>query len=435
MAKKITEMSGEELSKKSTSELYTETKFPEEVMKDIQKIGDVDFEKLVHDKFKLNEQIDNENKENEKLKEAFDNIIQILKEYLDWTEDQFIIAALWIIGTYFHKDFPTFPYLFLNATKGSGKSRGLNLITFLSKDGDVLNALTEAVLFRSKGTLGIDEFEGLERKGKESLKELLNSAYKKGVKVKRMKKVKTLTGEEQVIEEFDVYRPIVMANISGMENVLGDRCIPLIIEKSSRKEVINLIELFREEEIGKKTKELLSKCRMCTVSDAVGIYTKWNNYVKNTYTSNTTYTTYTTDTSYTHLFKRLKFSGIEGRYLELSFPLLLIATLISSGVLERSYTALKSIFEKKKEEEFSENIDVSLIDFVSQYIEPGFVNISKIVSEFRAFINSNEEWITPEWMGRALRRLNLIKEKRRLAKGREIVLDINHAQEKITMFR
>jgi len=37
-----------------------------------------------------------------------------------------------------------------------------------------------------------------------------------------------------VIEEFAVYCPIAMANIRGMENVLGDRCISLILEKSSK---------------------------------------------------------------------------------------------------------------------------------------------------------------------------------------------------------
>jgi len=35
--------------------------------------------------------------------------------------------------------------------KGSGKSRAMALITCLSKEGQMLNSLTEAVLFRTKG--------------------------------------------------------------------------------------------------------------------------------------------------------------------------------------------------------------------------------------------------------------------------------------------
>ena len=125
------------------------------------------------------------------IKDSYYLVIDILKKYCDLPEKYYKLIALWIIGTYFHDEFPTYPYLFLNAMKGSGKSRLLKLITYLSKDGCMLNSITEAVLFRTKGTLGIDEFEGITRKGSEALKELLNSAYKKGILVKRMKKKKS----------------------------------------------------------------------------------------------------------------------------------------------------------------------------------------------------------------------------------------------------
>ncbi|KKK86046.1 hypothetical protein LCGC14_2767140, partial [marine sediment metagenome] len=161
----------------------------------------------------------------EKLKEYYYTIKDFLKQYCDMKDEYYVIIPLWILGTYFQSHFPSYPYLYFNAMKSSGKTRTMGLIISLSKEGQMLNSLTEAVLFRTTGTLGIDEFEGVERKGKEGLRELLNSAYKKGVSVKRVKKIKSDKGEEQVIEEFDVYRPIVMANIWGMENVLEDRCI------------------------------------------------------------------------------------------------------------------------------------------------------------------------------------------------------------------
>ncbi len=183
-----------------------------------------------------------------KMQYAYKFIIEALKKYLDLKPEYYNIIALWIIGTYSHKEFPSYPYLFLNAMRGSGKTRLMRLIAYLSKDGDMLNSLTEAVLFRSKGMLGIDEFEGVGRKGTEALKELLNSAYKKGTKVKRMRKVKKFDGEEQVVEEFDVYRPIVMANIYGLvDEALKDRCLVLIIEKSNDKKKVNLIENFDRE--------------------------------------------------------------------------------------------------------------------------------------------------------------------------------------------
>ena len=154
------------------------------ISKTKQELSEEEFNKLSNPSYDLE-------KEKEEFKTniltAYRNLVDILKEYLDMDKEYYNIVALWIIGTYFHKEFPSYPFLYFNAQKGSGKSRAMNLITFTSKDGTMMNSMTEAVLFRTKGTLGIDEYEGMTRKGNENLRELLNSAYKKGIKIKRMK--------------------------------------------------------------------------------------------------------------------------------------------------------------------------------------------------------------------------------------------------------
>jgi len=245
----MTEFTDKQLKEKSIGELYKLTQLPEETMKDIQKVGDETTERFISDKHSIKDK-----EEDYKLKEIYDNLIDILKKYCDIKEQYFPLIACWIIGTYLHEEFETYPYLYLNAMKGAGKTRLLKLIAHLSYEGEILNSLTEAVLFRSKGTLCIDEFEGGSRKGSESLIELLNSAYKKGTKVKRMKKVK----EEQVVEEFDVYRPISIANIQGLDSVLSDRCIPIIIERSNRKSITQLMEIYTKEKKTTLTKSALS---------------------------------------------------------------------------------------------------------------------------------------------------------------------------------
>jgi hypothetical protein len=143
-----------------------------------------DFKKLSNPIYDLTEE---KEEYREKWKEIYLNIIDMLKKYLDLKKEYYPLIAIWIIGTYFHREFYTYPYLFFNAMKGSGKTRLLKLIKVLSKDGDLIASLTEAVLFRTKGTLCIDEFEKITRSGSENLRELLNSAYKKGTKVKRLK--------------------------------------------------------------------------------------------------------------------------------------------------------------------------------------------------------------------------------------------------------
>jgi hypothetical protein len=392
----------------------------------------------------------------EYLKQAYYLVKGILKRYLDWTEEQYNITTLWILGTYSHDSFPTYPYLFLNAMRGSGKSRAVNLITSLSYEGRFVNSLTEATLFRTKGTLGIDEFEGLERKGKESLRELLNSAYKRGIRVIRMKKTRTPVGEEQVAEEFEVYRPIVLANISGMETVLGDRCIPLVIEKSDNKTYVNLIEIFEYEEDYLEVKKILNQCRLCRCrfsAETIQKYKKWNYYVKHT-TNNNTYITNNTnninntndttnnidkiDTDDINVLKGLNLGTLTGRELELSFPLCMIASDISDDMLKITTLTLTDIFLSKKNEDLIENTDISLIDFISQELEESdkyYQYLSDILRNFKTFIGIDEEWLNTKWLGRALKRLDLAKESRRSSRGREVRLNIVKAKEKIRMFR
>jgi len=400
--------------------------------KGIKELSEDEFRKLANPSYDL-EKEQEEYKNN--LLTSYRNIIDILKEYIDIKEEYYNIIALWIIGTYFHDRFPSYPFLFFNAQKGSGKSRTMNLITCLAKDGEMVNSLTEAVLFRTKGTLAIDEYEGVNRKGNENLRELLNSAYKRGTKVKRMKQKKTIEGIQHVVEAFEVYRPLVLANIWGMENVLGDRCIILILEKSNKKEITNLIEVFHEDEVTKETKKLLNKCSLCRCSFSAELYKNWNMYVKNNYTNYINNTNYTNYINYIEVFKTINLMDLNGRELELSFPLCLIAAEIDSNVLKKTTLTLKSIFHSKRVEELVEDIDVSLIDFVAQEPEPIFISVNRLTQRFKEFLNTNDEWINSRWMGRALKRLNLFKEKRRTGRGIEVILDIEKAQKKLKMFK
>ncbi|RPJ79362.1 MAG: hypothetical protein EHM20_01645 [Alphaproteobacteria bacterium] len=422
---------------------FEKIKIDKKVLEEINKIedprmkalflSDEEFEKLKDPTYGLDEEKENKNEE---LKTAYRNIIDILKKYIDLKEEYYNIVALWIIGTYYHKQFPSYPFLFFNAMKGSGKSRTMNLITHLSKDGTVLNSMTEAVLFRTTGTLAIDEFEGVTRKGNENLRELLNSCYKRGTKVKRMKQKKTMEGTEQVVEEFDVYRPILLANIWGMENVLGDRCISLILDKSHRTEVTNLLEIWNEEKIVIETKEILKLCSLCICSFSGKVYREWNTFVSNNYINYIYNTNNTNNTNYIQDFKTIKSMELNGRELELSFPLCLLALEISDDLLKETTLTLKRIFLEKKEEELVENQDVNLIDFISQKLQDNnYVPIKILINDFKNSYALTEEWINVKWLGRALKRLNLIIQKRRTYRGVEVILNVNKAQENIKMFK
>jgi len=433
------------------------------------------FERNIQESLGMVEDFEKEENERYLMKETFFIIKEVLKKYLDLKKEYYALLSMWIIGTYHHEKFYTYPYLFFNAMKGSGKSRTLNLISFLAKNGEMLNSLTEAVLFRTKGTLAIDEFEGVSRKGNESLKELLNSAYKKGIKVKRMKKRKSEMGEEFVVEEFNVFRPICMANIWGMEEVLGDRCIQLFLEKTTLSQVSDLIEIFEiDPQINKIKQNLnnpnvvspvsvvsqkettlpfksqkspnlgISESFLFSVVSLQNVYMDWNDYVLNYITTQLhNYTKLHSNPKLMEIikkklkfFKLIKDSGIRGRHLELAFPLLIIGWKMGEEELEEILFALNLIFEEKRQEEYIENKDVLVYDFVSQEIDTGYyISIQRLTEKFREFSQIKDEWLNSRWMGRAIKRLSLAKKRKRISRGIEIILDVKKAQEKIKIFK
>ena len=398
------------------------------------KLTEKEFEKIGNPSCDLTEEDEQLKKD---LYEAYMNVNDLLRKYCDLKEEDYPIITSWIVGTYFHEKFESYPYLFLNAMKGSGKTRTLKLITDLSHEGEILIQPTEAVLFRTNSTLGIDEAEGIARKGMENLRELINGCYKKGSKVKRMKQKKTETGTEQVVEEFNIYRPLALANINGMENVLGDRCINIILERSDNKRIVKLAENWKEEEIFKKTKELLEKCRVCSVDVAAELYTEWNNYVTHTYTLYTIYNNYTNYTNYTKLFKDLNLMDLTGREVELCLPLLFITWIISEKVYKPLHSALNGYMGERKKEQFDESMDIMLIDMVSQELENIWLTSKDILNKYLEFtqLDDKDNELNSLWMGIALKRLNLIKEKKRGSGGMRYILNLKKAQEKIKMFK
>ena len=377
----------------------------------------------------------------EKLLDCYERIKEVLKHYLDMKEDYYSLIAIWILGTYWHKDFSSYPYLYFNAMRGSGKSRALKLITRLSKDGNVMASPTEAVLFRTKGTIGIDEFEGVANKDKTAVRELLNGGYKKGIKIYRMKKVKSLAGVEMEVEEFEVYRPILMANIWGMEEVLEDRSITLILEKSNHPLKTRLVEDFEENEVIKYILKNILRCSLCSVVSLKNINLHWNNYIANEYkttlTTPHTHTTHTTLTTlHNNLFKLINESNIIGRDLELFLPLFFIAEFLGQEMLVDLIKISKVIITSKKEDQEMESKDIMVYDFISKKeINLNYHSVKRLTDDFREFSGEIDEEINSKWFGRALKRLNLVLDKRRVGHGVEVSLNVVKAQTKIKLFK
>ena len=117
-------------------------------------------------------------------------------------------------------------------------------------------------------------------------------------------------------------------------------------------------------------------------------------------------------------------------------PLFLIAKFIGDDVLKLTLkTASEMVYEKNHEQEL-ESVDLMLINFVAMLpVSLSYYSVKMLTNEFREYSNESYEWLNEKWVGRALKRLNLIADKRRVASGIEVMLNHAKAKEKRDMFK
>jgi len=158
-----------------------------------------------------------------------------LKEYVDFPNEprDYDLLSLWIIGTYFFSLFEAYPYIYFGGFKRSGKTRTMTTVVLLSFNGLFCSNISMPSIYRiieqHKCTLGVDETEFLVSKKAGEIRNVLNAGYLRGSKVVRQEK----KGQYGFYtKEFDNYSPKVLVNIAGLEDVLADRTIEIIMEKS-----------------------------------------------------------------------------------------------------------------------------------------------------------------------------------------------------------
>ena len=170
------------------------------------------------------------------IQDIYSEIREKITEYIDLPDNNmYDFIACWIIGTYFHPLFNTYPYIYLNAVKRAGKTKLLTLLSCLCFNAKMALSMTPATMFRliqgNRCTLLIDETENLKSKEYNDFRSMLLSGYKKGMKVPRAQEMKGRKAFE--VNEYEVFAPKVLANISGIEDVLEDRCITLVLLRTN----------------------------------------------------------------------------------------------------------------------------------------------------------------------------------------------------------
>lgn len=141
-----------------------------------------------------------------------------IRSYVSLAETCYaLVIALWLMATHAWTAFDAFPYLVVTSTtKRSGKTRLLELLSFVASNSRLVADISPAALYRTidaeRPTLLVDEAE-MFSSAKSEHRPVLNTGYRRGQTVKRHD------------GDYETYCPKAFALIGDVHDTLRDRSI------------------------------------------------------------------------------------------------------------------------------------------------------------------------------------------------------------------
>lgn len=384
---------------------------------------------------------------------TFDSVFKKVRSeyeyYMDFQDDKiYDFCALWTMGTYFHAFFNTYPYVFWNAMKASGKTKVLTLTEMMAFNAINATNISSSALFRliqaNKCTMLLDENENATEHQISEWKSILLSGYKRAGKVYRAEEGKRRGSKIFKVNEYEVYSPKMVANIGGVEDVLESRCI-----------YFNLLRTMNYEKGNREIETMLDKWKgirndlyillMQEFSDVIDIYkeldiptslqTNINNFselsecmtghlgiskVKREIPPQSTLTSQhslnTTNNVKNIDINISVYKLLANRDMELWKPILAMAKCVSEELFINMLEFAVQKSKEKKTEELSDvwdlNVLYALLDLV---LDDTYISIKALKAKCSE-IDSSMETAKNAWFGRALKRLGF-NDKKRLGGG------------------
>lgn len=366
----------------------------------------------------IQDYIEERNKSN--ISSIYQKINDYIKRFIYFPDEAYLhYVSLWVIGTYLYMIFRYYPYVWLNAEKGSGKTLLMEVISTIAFNGELITSPTESVIFRdvsnNQVAMFIDEVEQLRKRNKDvygSLISLLNAGFNKSGIVKRAE------GNSKggfTVKRYHAYSPKMFAGINDIDDVLQDRTvrIPLLRKKESE-----LVERYKETEEIKKLQ--------LSIRDALYIFALENGHeMANIYS--------------------LKSNLIEGlnhlnnRELDIWEPIFLLANVIDGQNESSKLTDMMEELSKKSvEEKQSENVAQNETYKVLRVLKIMLEDLSPIIEEedakiffaqnvFEYFKEDEEfEWIQKtNILTRRLKKAEVKSEQRRIEGEKKRVYVVN----------
>jgi len=174
------------------------------------------------------------------LSDMLDNVQSFIHRFVVLSRAQEVILALWVAHTYvLHQCFTVTPYLNLtSATKGSGKTRLLEVLNYLVKTPWLTAKVSPAVLARKvhaqHPTLLLDEVDAIfkgEHDGAELLRGVLNSGYKASGSTS------CCEGKDFKVKDFNTFAAKCLSSIGdSLPDTVADRSIRILLKKRTTQE-------------------------------------------------------------------------------------------------------------------------------------------------------------------------------------------------------
>jgi len=323
---------------------------------------------------------------------VFEQIKNQYKKYIDCGDERWSdVLACWVIGTYFHRIFATYPYIHLNGNMEAGKSKTMFLTMLLSFNGEMSVNSSPSYMIRTihdnNASCGIDEAEKLGGGGDDEkvLGAIFNSGYKKGTYVGKSEKGKN---DKWTPKRFESYSPKIFGGIKRIDSTLASRSITITMIRTDNKEIKNR-EINTSDKVLQEIIDGLHNLMMTIHLDIRDIYLK------------------------------IEDTDILGREWELWRPILSIAKSISSELYQKlRIFALETQAQKK--DIMSDDTNViklleTILEMTADQLFPTFYTISSIADFFidiKSPYANDFAWMIGKnlkrWIGDELRKAGVI---------------------------
>ncbi len=359
-------------------------------------------------------------------------VYNYIKRFICFPDEAYLsFVTLWVMGTYLFMIFRYYPYVWLNAEKGSGKTLLMEILSSITFNGELITNPTESVIFRDISnnliTMFIDEVEQLRKRDKDtygSLISILNAGFNKAGVVKRTES----TGQGGfVVKAYSAYSPKMFAGISDIDDVLQDRTvrIPLLRKKDDEtvqryKETAEIVDLQRS------IRDELYMFALIYAKDIAEVYHASGDVIQG-------------------------MSHLNNRELDIWEPVFLLANVIDSQAENTKLTdTMEALSKKSVEEKQSDSVSQNetykllnvvkvMLDEVSTIQQDGNIKVFDAKEVFEYFQKSDDY----EWMQKRnaltsrLKRIKIKSEQKRMdgEKKRVYIIDITEFQDLCERFK